>query len=167
MLFLPFQPRCHLFSCPVALGVTRSTMFLFLKILKNQFLAVLGLCCCSRAFSNGSPRGLLSGFTLRWPLSVQSTRLRSAGPQSLQHLGSALTGCRAGSLVVGPGLSCSQHARSSQTRGRTSVPCIARKILNHWTTMEAPGSTALNRSGESEILVVLLVLVRKHSAFYH
>ena len=31
-----------------------------------------------------------------------------------------------------------QHVGSSWTRDRTSVPCIARWILNHWTTREAP-----------------------------
>ena len=30
------------------------------------------------------------------------------------------------------------HVESSQTRNRTRVPCIAMKILNHWTTREAP-----------------------------
>ena len=36
------------------------------------------------------------------------------------------------------GLIALRHVGSSQTRGRTSVPCIARQILNHWTTREAP-----------------------------
>ena len=31
-----------------------------------------------------------------------------------------------------------RHVGSSWTRGQTGVPCIARQILNHWTTMEAP-----------------------------
>ena len=30
------------------------------------------------------------------------------------------------------------HVGSSQTRDQPSVPCIARCILNHWTTSEAP-----------------------------
>ena len=30
------------------------------------------------------------------------------------------------------------HVRSSGTRDETGVPCIARQILNHWTTREAP-----------------------------
>ena len=29
------------------------------------------------------------------------------------------------------------HVTSSWTRGQTSVPCIARQILSHWTTREA------------------------------
>ena len=32
-----------------------------------------------------------------------------------------------------------QHVGSSQTRGWTYVPCIARWILNHWTTREVQG----------------------------
>ena len=35
------------------------------------------------------------------------------------------------------GLVAPQHMGSSSTRDRTSVPCIARGILNHWTTREA------------------------------
>ena len=30
------------------------------------------------------------------------------------------------------------HVGSSGTRDETGVPCIARQILNHWTTREAP-----------------------------
>ena len=30
-----------------------------------------------------------------------------------------------------------RHVGSSQTRDRTSVPCIERQILNNWTTREA------------------------------
>ena len=29
------------------------------------------------------------------------------------------------------------HVGSSRTRDRTSIPCIARRILNSWTTREA------------------------------
>ena len=31
-----------------------------------------------------------------------------------------------------------QHVESSQTRGRTRVPCISRWIPSHWTTREVP-----------------------------
>ena len=34
------------------------------------------------------------------------------------------------------GLVAPWHVESSQTRGRTYVPCIGRQILNHWTTRE-------------------------------
>ena len=35
-------------------------------------------------------------------------------------------------------LLCGMWNLSSQTRDRTCVPCIARWILNHWTTREVP-----------------------------
>ena len=35
-------------------------------------------------------------------------------------------------------LPCSKWNLSSQTRDRTCIPCIARQILNHWTTKEGP-----------------------------
>ena len=28
------------------------------------------------------------------------------------------------------------HVTSSQTRDQTSIPCLGRQILNHWTTKE-------------------------------
>ena len=31
-----------------------------------------------------------------------------------------------------------QHVGSSGARNRTCVPCLGRRILNHWTTREAP-----------------------------
>ena len=46
--------------------------------------------------------------------------------------------CSAGSELWCTGLAASQHVGSSRTRDRTGVPCIARQILNHWTTREAP-----------------------------
>ena len=33
-------------------------------------------------------------------------------------------------------LSCSRHVGSSPSRDQTSVPCMARQILNHWTVSE-------------------------------
>ena len=47
------------------------------------FLAVLGLCCCARAFSSCGERGYPSlwyvGFSLRWLLLLQSTGSRHVG----------------------------------------------------------------------------------------
>ena len=89
------------------------------------FVAALGLCCCTQAFSSCSMQGLLSAVVCRltagWFLLLQSTGSR-AQDQSLWHTGS-----------IAP-----RHVRSSQTRGRTRVPCIGRRILNHWTTREVP-----------------------------
>ena len=39
-----------------------------------------------------------------------------------------------------------RHVGSSPTRDRTCVPCIARRILNHWTTREAPLTLLLDQS---------------------
>ena len=62
------------------------------------------------------------GFSSPQLLLLQSMGHRDQGlPQLWQHRGS-----------VAPG-----HVGSSQTRDQTGVPCIARQILNHWTTREA------------------------------
>ena len=42
------------------------------------------------------------------------------------------------SVVVACGLVNPRHVGSSQTRDRTHVPCIGRRILNYWTTREVP-----------------------------
>ena len=47
-------------------------------------------------------------------------------------------GCRAqGQQLWDTGLIAPWHVGSSQTRNQTGVPCIARQILDHWTTGEA------------------------------
>ena len=48
------------------------------------------------------------------------------------------------------GLVAPQHVRSSQTKDWTGIPCIARWILNHWTTREA---TETNLKGEQKEFV--------------
>ena len=67
-------------------------------------------------------RGLLSscgGFSLRWPLLLQGM------------------GSRARTSVLGRmGFLALRHVGSSQTRDRTCVPSIGRRIPNHWTTRE-------------------------------
>ena len=37
-----------------------------------------------------------------------------------------------------------QYVSSPWTRDRTGVPCIARQILNHWSTREAPVVVVFN-----------------------
>ena len=51
-----------------------------------------------------------------------------------------LSGCGAWTqLLRHTGLAALRHVRSqSQTRDRTCVPCIARQILNRWSTREVP-----------------------------
>ena len=87
-------------------------------------MAVLGLRFCARAFSSCGERGHSSsrctGLSLSRPLLLWSTGSR-----------------RAGSVIVAHGPSCSWHVGSSQTRTRTRVPCIGRRIVNHCTTREA------------------------------
>ena len=81
---------------------------LFVDFLKNLFIY---------GFSGSSLQCV--GFSLWWLLLLQSTGSR-AQTQSLQCLG-----------LVAP-----WFLGSPQTRGWTCVPCIARQILNHWTTRE-------------------------------
>ena len=47
---------------------------------------------------------------------------------------------RSGSVVGALGVSCPQHVGSSQTRDQIRVPCIGKRILNHWTTREVSPS---------------------------
>ena len=56
----------------------------------------------------------------------------------------------AGSVVAAHKLSCSHLCDlSSSTRDGTHVPCIARLILNHWTTKEVPQRKFLIHLGVS------------------
>ena len=49
-------------------------------------LAVLGLCCCVRAFSSCHERGLqCAGFSLSWLLLLQSTGSRHAASVVVTH----------------------------------------------------------------------------------
>ena len=68
------------------------------------------------------------GFSVWWLLLLRSTGSRGTGVSScsMQAQQPWSTG------LVGP-----QHGGSSQTRDQKHVPCIARWILNHWTTREA------------------------------
>ena len=57
----------------------------------------------------------------------QSRGFRACGLQQLQHV------C---SIVWYTGLVVLRHMESSWTRDRTCVPCIGRRIPNHWTNRE-------------------------------
>ena len=118
--------------------VTMSTLFssprIYAKFFNFMFLvlAVLGLCCCVRAFSSCSRWGLLSTVVLGLPLpGVSHCRPQdsAAWAQQFWHMG-----------FVAP-----RHMGSSWTRDRTGVPCIARQILYLWTTREAPNLCKFNR----------------------
>ena len=81
-----------------------------------------------------------TGFSLRWLLLLWSTGSRHAGfsSSSMQAQQLWLMGSRAQAqqlwrtVLVAP-----RHVGSSQTRARTRVPCIGRRILNHCATREA------------------------------
>ena len=108
------------------------SFFFFLYL----FLAALGLCCCTWAFSSCSERGYSSlwctGFSLRWLLFVAEHGLQVRGLQQLW-----LTGSRAHSQQLWhTGLVAPQHVGSSRTRARACVPCIGRRIPNHCATRE-------------------------------
>ena len=88
------------------------------------FLAVLGLCCYTWAFSSDGEGRLLPSCSV-WVSqcagsSCSEHGLQSVQAQQLQHTGSAAP--------------C--HKGSSQTRDQTHVPCIGRQIPNRWTTRE-------------------------------
>ena len=68
-------------------------------------MAALGLRCCAQAFSSCGERGLLTGFSLRWLLLLQSTGSRSAG-----------------SVVVAHGLSCSAACGIFPDQGLNPCP---------------------------------------------
>ena len=67
------------------------------------------------------------------------------------------------------GLAVPSHMEFSQTRDRTHVACIARQILNHWTTREVPrlclSTDALLRSGFFLTQGILPSLVLINCAF--
>ena len=87
---------------------------------------MLGLCCCTRAFSSCGGQGLLpSCGAWAYPCGVLARRgARALGfqAQQLWHTG-----------LVAP-----WHVISSWTKDRICIPCIGRQILNHWTSREVP-----------------------------
>ena len=122
--------------------------FLFFKFiyLIYLFLAVLGLPCCSRAFSTCGERGLLfvavHGLIMVASL-VAELRLQVCGLQWSWRVSSVVVahGLRAqAQWLWRTGLVAQWHVGSSRTRARTHVPCTGRWILNHCTTKEAPAS---------------------------
>ena len=88
------------------------------------FLAVRGLRCCKQAFSScraqASHHGGFSYFKA-WAPRVWA------------------------SIVVADGLVCPTAVISSWTRDPTTVPCITKWILNHWTTRKPQGHLLLLR----------------------
>ena len=67
--------------------------------------------------------------------------LFSSDGSQMWHVGSftvahGLSGCGVGAQLL-----CGTWALSSLTRDPSEVPCIARQILNHWTTRKVPKET--------------------------
>ena len=95
------------------------------------FVTVCGLSLVMVSRGNSSLQCM--GFSLRWLLLLQSTGSRHAGFSScgLRVLEHRLSSCG------GTGLVALRHVGSSQTRARTHVPCLGRRILNHCTTRES------------------------------
>ena len=111
------------------------------------FLALLGLRCCTWAFSSCGERGLLflavCGLLIAVDSLVVEHRLQVRGLQQLCHVGSVVVArsSRAQAQQLWrTGLVTPQHVGSSWTRAQTRVPCIGRWILNHCTTREVPFS---------------------------
>ena len=80
------------------------------------------------------------GFSLRWLLLLWSMGSRCAGFSSCGTWAQQLwlMGSRAqAQWLKHTGLGAPRHVGSSQTRARTRVPCISRRILNHCATREA------------------------------
>ena len=102
------------------------------------FLAVLGLRCCTRAFSSCSEQWLLfiavTGLLTAAASLVAQHRLQA---HRLQQLWLADSRVQAQQLWR-TGTAALQHVQSSRTRARTRVPRTGRRILNHCATREAP-----------------------------
>ena len=90
------------------------------------FVAARGLSLV--AASEGYSSLQCVGFSLPWLLLLRSTSSRRAGFSSC--------GTQA-QMLWHTGLVAPQRVGSSQTRDRTHVPCIGRRILNHCATREA------------------------------
>ena len=91
-------------------------------------LAIVGLHCCTLAFSSCREWGLLFSCGTQ---ASHCSGFSCCGGQTLGMLAS---------VVVAYGLVALQHVGYSQTRDGTCVPCIGRQILYHWTTSKVPRS---------------------------
>ena len=110
-------------------------LILFIYLL---FLAVLGHCCCARAFSSCGEQGLLFVVVGGLLIAVASL-VAEHGLQAhrLQQLWLAGSRAQAQQLWCA-GLVAPRHVGSSRIRARTHVPYIGRRIPNHCTTREIP-----------------------------
>lgn len=98
-------------------------------LLSVYFWWQLGLCGCWWASANCGERGPPfvggRGLSLRGGASlVAEQRLEAHRLQQLRLMGWAAP----------------RHVRSSCSRDRTHVPCVSRRIVNHWSNRETPSS---------------------------
>ena len=128
--------RSHLFILFIFLNF----IYLFIYFwLHWVFVAVRGLSLVAASGGYSSLR--CADFSLQWLLSLWSTGSRCAGFSSCGTRAQQLwlTGSRAQAQQLWhTSLVAPRHVGSSQTRDRTRVPCIGRRILNHCATGEAP-----------------------------
>ena len=106
------------------------------KFLKNKFyllLFIYWLCWAFEASSSWGEWGLLSSSST-W--ASHCGGFYYCGAQALRPKG--FSSCGALTQFVEPGLSCSVACGIFLTMDQTHVPCIARQILNPWTTREVP-----------------------------
>ena len=107
-------------------------------------MALLGIRCCTRAFSSCGERGLLfvavRGLLIVVASLVAEHRLQVRGLQQLWLAGSRVQAQQ----LSRTGLVAPRHVGSSPTRAQTHVPCIGRRIVNHCATREV--SSKLNVS---------------------
>ena len=102
------------------------------------FVAARGLSLV--AASEGHSPLQCAGLSLPWPLLLQSTGSRRADFSSCGMWAQQpwLMGSRAQAQQLWHRSPVAlRHVGSSRTRARTRVPCIGRRILNHYATKEA------------------------------
>ena len=91
----------------------------------------MGLRCSARAFSSCGKPGLLFIVVHRLLIELAS---HCSG---FSCCGAQVLGAQAQQLWC-PGFVTPRHVGSFRTRSWTLVPCIGRRILNHWATREVP-----------------------------
>ena len=124
-IFISLHPSLCLYL--IFLSLSFFKIYLFYFWLHWVFVAARGLSLV--AASGGYSSLWYAGFSLQWLL-----LLRSMGSR---HVGFSSCGTQAQKLWR-KGLVAPQHVGFSQTRARTYVPCIGRRILNHCATRKVP-----------------------------
>ena len=119
----PTLPCILVTASLLSVSVYLSILDIPFKFYLFVFMAPLGLCCCTHAFSSCGEWGCSSlpctGFSRRWPLLLWL--------QALGHAGS-----------VAAGLVSLWKMGSSQARDQMHVPSIGRWTLIHYSTKEVP-----------------------------